>query len=278
MYTNLFSCLYISHCYFFFVFFLLLFFCSYNLHRNLFGETVENNAKEGKYSFPMLWYSMNDRNNNAAHWGKSIVFKIVSPPSSDGKVTLKFVDSYGNGWEEGKLSIYTDINLQDTNGLLPIERSWTRQDSYNRLSGSMEGQNGDQQSGTRTCHKRWSNSKFADNYDPQMTHVACRDLCRRLAETRATPNEDCSHYSWQATGKNYQQGFNNFDRYGPTTTRYDTGKTNVWGLCSIYSVDYALVVIDAEEWSKKYPATAGMAGDAAVSFLVERKNILYYFF
>ena len=266
MYTNLFSCLYISHCYFFFVFFFLLFFCSYNLHRNLFGETVENNAQEGKYSFPMLWYSMNDRNNNAAHWGKSNVFKIVSPPSSDGKVTLKFVDSYGNGWEEGKLSIYTDINLQDTNGLLPIERSWTRQDSYNRLSGSMEGQNGDQQSGTRTCHKRWSNSKFADNYDPQMTHVACRDLCRRLAETRATPNEDCSHYSWQATGKNYQQGFNNFDRYGPTTTRYDTGKTNVWGLCSIYSVDYALIVIDAEEWSKKYPATAGMAGDAAVSF------------
>ena len=214
--------------------------------RSLYGASQYPSMNEPP-PFPMEWKGLESMQGTAAAYGSQHTFKVTVPPTSDNMMTLKFIDKFGDGWEEGKLSVYADINNQTQAGLMPITRSWTRQDTYDKHYGSDDGQNGEQDSGGRTCHPRWLlNGLEGEEATPEL----CRNRCRTNAQT------SCTHYAWSATGRDRMERFNNFDNDGPPVTTYTTGQngavSSYRGRCYLYHVDYDMTVFNSEDYNNKY--------------------------
>jgi hypothetical protein len=192
----------------------------------------------------MAWITMQDRNYQTMSWGSTKTFKVTPPPSTDNKVTLKFVDLYGDGWESGTLTLFQDINNQKTEGLLPISNAWVRQDTYNPASsGQEQGQWGSQESNTRTCHSRW----LLRAKTGKLSHKECRDQCR-------TEGKDCTHYSWYVSGDSHTQSYRMFQISPAVLAQKGTSE----GVCKLYNVDYTLMIIGQDDWNMAQTETVSL--------------------
>ena len=211
--------------------------------RNLYGAyagglaTATGDDSAGASSpFPMTWIGLQSTKGGSAIKDSTHTFKLNVPSTQDNQAVFKFIDTKGDGWEGGELSMYKNVNDRTTAGLVPITRSWTRQDSYVTERGSEEGPTGDQSSGGRTCHKRW----LIDNKAISATHQACRQRCRVV---RGGDVKSCTHYAWSATGRDESERYNHFNDDGPPVA---TGK------CYLYHVDYDMVLINNNDWLQKH--------------------------
>lgn len=219
--------------------------------RGLFG-VYPPYSKNNPKPFPMIWKSLKKTNGGAAPVNSAYTLKVSVPASTDNEAVIKFVDTHGDGWENGKLSIYADVNNQSAAGLLPIKRSWTRQDTYKRDRGSDEGQNGGQTSNSRTCHPKWLMLAPFDG-TPEMCRNKCRDTSSWYTKT---PLKQCTHYAWSAKGTDPVQRYSYFDGEGPAVTTYFVNNSpKYYGKCYIYHVDYDMRMMDEVTYKRKYFST-----------------------
>ncbi len=102
---------------------------------------------------------------------------------------VRTFDKMGNGWDMGSLSLYQDINNQSEKNLMPVVRSFTRQDPHKgatQLGSEGEARSPNQWVGARICDRA-----YAREHDRSMTHRACRQKCRDAGAL-------CTHYTWTA--------------------------------------------------------------------------------
>merc|ERR1711865_1040382 len=223
-----------------------------NWGRTILGKSVYN--QPSPVQIPIEWKNLKDRNGNALGNQESHLFSITNPPTSDGEMTLKFIDTYGDGWGQGRVTSWLDVNDQTGSGLLGATRSWTRQDTFIHLRGSEEGGGHQTESGQRDCHQKWSIMNFGKR-DFQSTHIDCRKQCQ-TKNTEFINDDDsqrCTHYSWSGRGASKEQVYANFNGEGPVAISYEdpsasfSGK-QVWGSCKLYSVNYDMIVIGQHDW------------------------------
>jgi hypothetical protein len=226
----------------------------YNRNRPI-GET-EKNIIGNIYSLtPRIPFDWTQLNNGGSGTGENSqhVFNARAASTTDGRVTFKAVDTFGDGWGIGaSLSLFKDLNnaYKDDQGenVYVASHSWSRQDPYLGVATHHPVQmTGDQNVGHYQCDANYR-SKLPDQsisaINTYKTHEECRDSCRSLGR-------DCTHYSWSIRMDHSGRGVRDpvdisakaFEGIGPSTM--SRNKEN--GICQIFSVRVAPLDIAREK-------------------------------
>lgn len=111
-----------------------------------------------------------------------VTVKVDLPIAADNDMTIKIVDSNGDGIQEGYVSLYkSSTNITDSN-LMKIKRAFTRQDVYGSTVNAAGG--GDQSAGNFIC-----NSMYKVDSQSDLSLKDCRSKC-------VSKSKDCTHFAW----------------------------------------------------------------------------------